>query len=268
MVVDALNVVLGFMDHAAALFDAAAGDTTIDVVTYQGKVSKSKLEQMYGIYVGSNMFAALDPKSQERSDTLQLVFDIPDKKAEGIQQRRSIGMLMKMMKNKGGGEGGMEGFEEMMKSMGGMEGMEELMKGMGGMEGGAGGMEEMMAALGGEEGMEEMIEAMGGMEGMEEMMKAMGGEEGMEEMMKSMGGMEGMEEMMKNTGEEPSPEALRQSIKMMKNLMESGSMPPEAKAMMKKQYEEQLSGLSEGDLNELGAEERELLNAIKEMMET
>merc|ERR1712106_740756 len=124
-----------------------------------------------------------------------------------------------------------------------------------GMEGGAGGMEEMMAALGGAEGMEEMV-------------KAMGGEEGMEEMMKSMGGMEGMEKMGKNTGEEPSPEELRQSVKMMRNLMESGSMPPEAKAVMKKQYEEQLSGLSERDLDELGAEERELLDAIKEMMET
>mmetsp|Transcript_4481 Transcript_4481/g.4614 ORF Transcript_4481/g.4614 Transcript_4481/m.4614 type:complete len:223 (-) Transcript_4481:150-818(-) len=222
---------------------------------------------MYGTYVGSNALMSMDPKSQERSDTLQLVFAIPDKKAAGIQQRRSMGMLMKMMKNKDG-DGGMPGMEEMMKGMGGMEGMEELMKGMGGEEGG-GSMEEMMAAMGGEEGMEEMMKSMGGMEGMEEMMKSMGGEEGMEEMMKSMGGMEGMDELMKmKEGEEPSPEQLKQSITMMKQMMESGSLPPEAKAMMKKQYEDQLSGLSEGDLSALGDEERELLRSIKEMMDS
>ncbi len=35
--VDAIGVVMNFMDHAAALFDAVASDVTIKPVTYGGK---------------------------------------------------------------------------------------------------------------------------------------------------------------------------------------------------------------------------------------
>lgn len=95
---------------------------------------------MFSVYAGSSMMSldalAGGGSSQDRVDTLQLVFAITDKKAEGLMQKHMMKMMMKLMKD--GGEGlegmpGMEGMEEMMKAMGGADGG---MMGMPGMDGG------------------------------------------------------------------------------------------------------------------------------------
>jgi len=124
--VDAINVVMDFMDHAASLFDAVAKDVTIKPVTYGGKLRKKDLEEMFSIYAGSSMMTGT---TQDRVDTLQLVFAIADKKAEGLMQKHMMKMMMNLMKDGGKGLEGMEG-------MPGMEGMEDMMN----MMGGAGGM--------------------------------------------------------------------------------------------------------------------------------
>jgi len=131
--VDAINVVMDFMDHAASLFDAVAEDVTIKPVTYGGNLRKKDLEQMFSVYAGSSMMS-LDAlaggggSSQDRVDTLQLVFAITDKKAEGLMQKHMMKMMMNLMKDGGKGLEGMMGGE-------GMEGMEEMMAAMGGADG-------------------------------------------------------------------------------------------------------------------------------------
>mmetsp|Transcript_23271 Transcript_23271/g.41976 ORF Transcript_23271/g.41976 Transcript_23271/m.41976 type:complete len:941 (+) Transcript_23271:172-2994(+) len=153
--VDAINVVMDFMDHAASLFDAVAQDVTIKPVTYGGKIRKKDLEQMFSVYAGSSMMS-LDAlaggggASQDRVDTLQLVFAITDKKAEGLMQKHMMKMMMNLMKDGGKGmEGmpGMEGMDEMMKAMGGAEGGMPGM-GMPGMDGGDMSPEDLKQTLG------------------------------------------------------------------------------------------------------------------------
>mmetsp|Transcript_1397 Transcript_1397/g.2397 ORF Transcript_1397/g.2397 Transcript_1397/m.2397 type:complete len:926 (-) Transcript_1397:106-2883(-) len=119
--VDAVNVVMDFMDHAASLFDSVAKDVTITPVTYGGNLGKKQLEQMFSVYASSSIMSLDGSVSQDRVDTLQLVFGITDKKAEGLMQKHMMKMMMKMMKD-----------PEAMKDMPGMEGMEEMMAAMGG----------------------------------------------------------------------------------------------------------------------------------------
>jgi len=127
--VNGLNIVMDFMDHAASLFDSVAAGVEINPVTYGGNLGKKKLEQMYTIYGSSTMTSLDGSVTQDRVDTLQQVFNINDKKAEGLIQKGMLKNLMSMMKD-GGGEGleGMEGME-------GMEGLAELMGGGDGLEG-------------------------------------------------------------------------------------------------------------------------------------
>lgn len=214
--VDAINVVMDFMDHAASLFDAVAEDVTIKPVTYGGNLRKKDLEQMFSVYAGSSMMS-LDAmmggeggSSQDRVDTLQLVFAITDKKAEGLMQKHMMKMMMNLMKDGG------KGLEGMMGDMGGMEGMEE-----------------MMAAMGGA----------GGMPGMP--------------------GMDG----------EMSPEDLKQTLGMMKDLMESGQVSEEELVEVRKQFKE-MYGSDIGDLikkagDEAGSmteDEAELLDMFKKIL--
>jgi len=124
--VNGLNIVMDFMDHAASLFDSVAAGIIINPVTYGGNLGKKKLEQMFTIYGSSTMTSLDGSVTQDRVDTLQQVFNINDKKAEGLIQKGMLKNLMSMMKD-GGGEG-MEGME-------GMEGLSELMGGGGGLEG-------------------------------------------------------------------------------------------------------------------------------------
>ena len=219
--VDALNVVMEFMDHAASLFDAVADGVVINPVTYGGDLSKGKLDDMFAIYSTAGMTTADGSVTQDRIDTLQQVFNINDKRAEGLSQKAMMKNLMDMMKNGGEGEGGME---EMLKGMGGMEGME--------------GMEEMMAAMAGTEGGE--------------------------------GGMPGF-----GDGEDISPEQLKASVKMMKELVDSGSVSKEELALVREQfktmYGSDINELikaadEEGGADELGEDGAELLELFKDIL--
>jgi hypothetical protein len=205
--VDAISVVMDFMDHAASLFDAVASDVTIKPVTYGGSLRKKDLEKMFSIYAGSSMMSLDGGVTQDRVDTLQLVFGISDKKAEGLMQKHMMKMMMNLMKDGGKGLEGMPGME---------------------------GMEEMMSALGG-----------GGMPGMP--------------------GMDG----------EMSPEDLKQTVGMMKELMDSGAVSEEELAEVRNQFKE-MYGSDIADLikkaDEEGAgeamsdDERELLGMFKQIL--
>ena len=208
--VDALNVVMNFMDHAASLFDAVADGVTITPVTYGGTLGKSKLEQMFAIYASSMMTSFDGSVTQDRVDTLQQVFNISDKKAEGLIQKNMMKNLMNMMKN--GGEG-----------MEGMEGME--------------GLSEMMAAMGGADGMG--IPGLGGLDG------------------------------------DISEEELKQSVAMMKELVDSGSVSKEELDLVRSQFKEaygsDITDLikeadKEGASDELGEDGKELLDLFKTIL--
>lgn len=206
--VDALNVVLDFMDHAASLFDAIADGVTITPVTYGGSLSKAKLEKMFGIYAGSLMSSFMSEESsstQERVDILQQVFNIKDKKAEGIAQKIMMKNLMSAMKD---GDGG------------GMEGLAEMMSGLEGMEGGIPGFEDPNAEL--------------------------------------------------------SPEDIKQSVSMMKALVESGQISKDEIALVKEQFQEAYGAsiedlIAEADSgnmgDELGEDGRELLDLFKKVLD-
>ncbi len=145
---------------------------------------------------------------QDRIDTLQLVFAISDKKAEGLMQKHMMKMMMNLMKD--GGKG---------------------------------------------------LEGMPGMEGMEEMMKAMGGGGGLP----GMPGMDG----------DISPEDLKQTLGMMKDMMDSGQVSQEELVEVRKQFKEMYgSDISEliRKASEDGAgegmtdDERELLDVFKQLL--
>jgi len=206
--VDALNVVLDFMDHAASLYDAIADGVVITPVTYSGSLGNKKLEQMFTKFASVSL-GGMDLSAQERVDTLQQVFKISDKKAEGLIQKVMMKNLMKMMKD--GGEG--------------LEGME-------------------------------------GMPGMEEMMAAMGGGEGM-------GGLGGL------GGGDVSPEELKQSVEMMKQLLDSGQVSKEELDLIRQQFKD-ANGMDLTDLikategmgtDELGDDGKELLDLFKKVLD-
>lgn len=205
--VDALNVVMDFMDHAASLFDAVADGVVITPVTYGGDLSKSKLEKMFTIYSSTLMTSMQGGVTQDRIDTLQQVFNINDKKAQGLIQKGTMKHITEMMKNP---------------------------------------------------------EAMEGMEGME----------GLSDMMASMMG-EGEAEM---PGFDPngeiSPDELKQSVAMMKELVDSGSVSKEELDLVRQQFSEVygsdindlIKAADEGGDEDLGEDGKELLDLFKTIL--
>jgi len=222
MTVDALNVVLDFMDHAASLFDAVADDddkgVVITPVTYGGSLSKSKLEKMFTIYASSMMTSLDGSVTQDRVDTLQQVFNINDKRAEGIVQKGMMKNLMNMMKDP----------EAMEGMMGGMEGME-------------------------------------GMEGLSEMMAAMSGDG-------AAAGAAGMPGFDPNG--EISPEELKQSVTMMKQLVDSGSVSKDELDLVRNQFKEiygsdindLIKAADEEGTDDSGGDGKELLDLFKTIL--
>jgi len=217
--INALNVVMDFMDHAASLFDAVADEVTITPVTYGGSLGKKQLEQMFSVYSAAMMTMmgtdSGNAVTQDRVDTLQQVFNINDKRAEGLIQKSMMKGMMSMMKD-GGEGGGMEGLSEMMASMGG--------------EGGLPGME-----------------GLAGMEGLE----GLGGDG------------------------EFSPEELKQSVSMMKELVDSGSVSKEELDMVRQQFKEVYGSDikdmikdadGEGGVDDLGEDGQELLDLFKTIL--
>jgi hypothetical protein len=199
--VNGISVVVDFMNHAASLYDSVAEGVTITPVTYGGTLGRGKLEQMYQAYTVSGMMnmGNMDGDFDSRVSLLQDVFEIPEKKAEGLAMKALQKNMMKMMKS---GEG--------------MEGMEEIMKGMGGMEGMLGG---------------------------------------------------GMD------GEDIDPEQLKQMLLSLKEMKESGSIPPEEFEGVKEQFKEAFGSsiddvIKEGDSNssEFDSQDKELLDLMKQIL--
>lgn len=146
LTVDAISIVVDYMNHAASLYNSIAEGVVIVPVTYGGVLGKSKLEQMYSAYAASGMtnMGGLDEDFENRVALLQDVFQINEKKAEGLMMKAMQKNMMEMMKS---GEG-MEGMEEMMKGMGGETGgMPGGMPGMDGEEPSPEQLKEMLLAL-------------------------------------------------------------------------------------------------------------------------
>ena len=123
--VDAINIVVDFMNHASKLYESIAGGVRIQPVTYGGTLSRSKMEQMYSEYAGSGTLFDLENVPDDfgaRVSLLQDVFEIPDKKAEGLTMRAMQKGMVEAMKD----PKKMEEMQDMMKNMGGMEGMEDM----------------------------------------------------------------------------------------------------------------------------------------------
>ena len=103
-------------------------------VTYGGSLAKSKLEQMFSTYAVSGMMQMAD-NVDSRMGLLRFVFNIGEKKAEGLLMRATTKSMMKMLKT----EEGQQEMQNMMQNMmggAGMEGMGDMMGLMGGADGG------------------------------------------------------------------------------------------------------------------------------------
>jgi len=203
VVVEGMNVVLDFMDYGAQLYEEIVGDVTITPVTYDGSLSKSKLENLFTTYSTTAM-TDIENADQDRLEILQRVLNISDKRAEGLMQKMLMKNLMKMMKDGGkGGDGeGLEGMAQMMSEL----------------TGGSGALPDTA---------------------------------------------------------EISPEEMKQSIQMMKELIGSGSISKEEVQMVKDQFKQaygsDLSELikaadKEDAADELGEDGRELLGLFKEVL--
>lgn len=211
LTVDGIKVVVDFMNHAASLYDSVASGVTIKPVTYGGDLGKGQLEKMYTAYAasGMDMTAALSGDAdsadfQAGVDLLQDVFQIPNKKAEGLAMKILQKNMMKMMKD---GKG----------------------------------MEEMMAAMGGEEGM---------------------------------AGLAGMEGLM-GDGSDIDPEELKNMLRTLKEMKDSGAFGPEDFEEVRKQFKEAYGasiddvmkdGMTAGG-EEFGTEDQELLDLMKSILE-
>jgi hypothetical protein len=195
--VEGINVVIDFMNHAASLYDSIAEGVTITPVTYGGALSKAKLEQMYSSYAVSGMMN-MDKMTEDfdsRVAMLQDVFQINEKKAEGLMMKAMQKNMMNMLKN---GEG-MEGMEEMMKSMGGLDGMPP---GLGGMD-----------------------------------------------------------------GDGPSPEQLKEMLKNLKDMKDSGAIPPDEFDKVKEQFKEAFGSSIDDVVKEANVSNDELSKTDKELLE-
>jgi len=206
IVVDGVSVVLDFMDFGAQLYEDLFNDYEISPVTYSGSLSKSKLENLFSTYATAQMtnFDTGLANNQDRIDTLQRVFNIPDKRAEGLLQKTLMNNFMTMMKD-GGGDG----------------------------DGGA----------------------------MAEMMKGLAGD--------GSSPFPGVAE----DGADVNPEDIQQSIKLMKELMESGSISKEEIALVKDQFGEvygtdinKFLQEAEGEEENLDDDGKELLNLFKDVL--
>jgi len=92
LTVEAIGIVVDFMNHASSLYNSIAEGVVIVPVTYGGDLGKGKLEQMYSAYAVSAMtnFASLDEDYDDRVRLLQDVFQINEKKAEGLMMKLDV----------------------------------------------------------------------------------------------------------------------------------------------------------------------------------
>jgi hypothetical protein len=115
LTVDAIGIVVDYMMHASSLYNSIAEGVVITPVTYGGDLRKGTLEQMFSAYAASGMtnFMNMDEDFENRVSLLQDVFQINEKKAEGLIMKSVQKNMMEALKS---GEG-LEGMDEMMKGM-------------------------------------------------------------------------------------------------------------------------------------------------------
>lgn len=140
LTVKSINIVIDFMNHAASLYDSIAKGVAIKPVTYDGNLAKSKLEQMFCTFAVAGTMKALTSLNQDntteaiaesnvapldddfdgRVALLQDVFQINEKKAEGLMMKAVQKKMMRLMKD--GGKG-LEGLKDIMGDLGGLGNM-------------------------------------------------------------------------------------------------------------------------------------------------
>lgn len=115
LTVEAIGIVVDFMMHASSLYNAIAEGVVITPVTYGGDLPKGKLEQMFSAYAASGLsnMMSMEEDFENRVALLQDVFQINEKKAEGLVMKAVQKQMMEALKS---GKG-LEGMEEMMKGM-------------------------------------------------------------------------------------------------------------------------------------------------------
>lgn len=205
VIIGRVNAVLDFMEFSAPIYDAVAEGYTIKPVTYGGSLSKSKREELFSTYASTSMMN-LEASAEDRVDMLQFVLNIPDKRAEGVLQKKMTKNLMNMMKD--GGKGGDGDFGDMAKMFA------DGMPGMPGMPGA-------------------------------------------------------------DPNAEISPEELKQTVKIMKELLDSGNISKEEIKLVKEQFKQEYGGSvedlmkmadSENVGDELGEDGKELLDLFKTVL--
>jgi hypothetical protein len=102
---------------------------------------------------------------------------------------------------------------------------------------------------------------------MAQMMKDGKGMEGMEEMMKGMGGMDGLAGMGGADGEGPSPEELKEMLTALKEMKDSGSIPPAEFEQVKKQFSEAFGSSIDDVVKEADASSEALSTTDKELLQ-
>lgn len=109
---------------------------------------------------------------------------------------------------------------------------------------------------------------------MMEMMKSGEMPAGMEDMMSGMGDMGGMGLPGMGDGEEPDPEQLKEMLRALKDLKDSGSLPESELAEVRKQFKEAFGSSIDDVMNgandageDLGAQDKELLDLMKDILE-
>jgi len=109
-VMEGVNVMLDFMDSAAALFENIAGDVEISPVKYNGRAKKSALENLYRTYIeqtigGEDGYMGLGSLDMEagpnasRSEALQIVLNIRSSRANRIADQAMQRLMQDMMSN-------------------------------------------------------------------------------------------------------------------------------------------------------------------------
>jgi len=109
---------------------------------------------------------------------------------------------------------------------------------------------------------------------MMEMMKSGKMPDGMEDMMNSMGDMDGMGMPGMGDGEEPDPEQLKEMLRALKDLKDSGSLPESELVEVRNQFKEAFGSSIDEVMNgaddagdELGVQDKELLDLMKDILE-
>jgi hypothetical protein len=109
--IDAMDAVLDFVEHAASLYDSVAEGVVIAPVTYEGNLRKGKLENMFSAYAEASILNPRDD-ADARMSSLTDIFK--------LNQNKATGLMMKALQKKFAEQAKSGNMEEMLGSMGGI----------------------------------------------------------------------------------------------------------------------------------------------------